>query len=115
MRDLIFRGKRNDNWEWLVSDSIIQHPNGVALYDEVANDIIYVVPETVGQFTGLTDVNGKNIFEGDIVRCCGDIYAVKFRKGCWVGVFNEEWEFLASITKTSRIIGNIYDNEDLLH
>lgn len=69
MRELIFRGKRMDDGEWVISDSIIQHANGrVYLYDEVKDIDVEVIPDTVGQFTGLTDKNGVNIFEGCIGR-----------------------------------------------
>lgn len=116
MRDLMFRGKTVRDGEWVISDSIIQHASGrVYLYDEVKDIDIEVDPETVGQFTGLTDKNGVNIFEGDIIEAVnGDVCTVKFVKGCWVIECRDDWDFFATNAGKSRVIGNIYDNEDLL-
>lgn len=66
-REIKFRGRRRDNGEWVVgSYTLIQDADGVWLEDTNL-DMVKVMPETLGQFTGLTDMNGREIYEGDRV------------------------------------------------
>jgi len=129
MRELLFRGKRRDNGEWI--------EGYLAAFDLICPSYPYagfvgVDPETVGQYTGLKDKNGKRIFEGDIVRHHnGNPYAdsdnIELGKVYWDEKYcgwrrTSNGAFHHGCVDTYRmspdcvyeVIGNIHDNPELL-
>ena len=133
MREILFRGKRVDNGEWIQGD-IVQFPvHGVVriVEQEPSYKDAEVDSDTVGQYTGLTDKNGRKIFEGDIIHLeysqvffggeyFGEYTAeVSYKEGCFVtdGTNNgDEIETPLSGFDNDEleIIGNIHDNPELL-
>lgn len=128
MREILFRGKRKDNGEWVYGNSVLFFKETTKIYGELVQwREIEVIPETVGQFTGLTDKNGKKIFEGDIVK--GDLglgygdnekhiayieYQEDGMSFCLVEILEEDFGKCAEISDDLEVIGNIYDNPELL-
>ena len=121
MREILFRGKRVGKNEWVEGD-LIHLPNGIAI---LANGYAYVIPETVGQYTGLMDKNGKRIFEGDVVYCKSRLdnanMVVIFECGQFRMVFSENYRSYQTNSGfhdincfDKEVIGNIYDNPELL-
>ena len=125
IREVIFRGKRSDNGKWVKGYLYITHigSHEIGSYDAEINIerlTFDVLPETVGQYTGLTDKNGKRIFEGDIVSLVkhdGLIYKVVYVP-CRYELVNSKGVncFVLDIYKSENIevIGNIHDNPELL-
>lgn len=119
-REHIFRGKSLDNGEWVIGDLV--HVKGGALILPIGKgwDQHRVDPETVGQFTGIKDKNGQEIYEGDILSD-GRLFHIKWdsRGASWTGEMNNDPEqqldlcFLIT-RKQTRVIGNIHDNPELL-
>lgn len=137
MREILFRGKRIDNGEWVFGNFIEDKwgdDNGNTVYailqDRVAPEIaalwipVRVIPETVGQYTGLTGKNGKKIFEGDIVRNKDNEKGV-VRRVDYDPYSHYVFGGYYCVDKTTalvawkspyqiEVIGNIHDNPELL-
>lgn len=117
MREILFRGKRVDNGEW-VEGCVNVMQNGNTYIFRYSKQIA-VIPETVGQFTGLTDKNGAKIFEGDVCNVDDLIYEVVFIHSEWryrivsKNVYCNPY-FASHAGQHCKIIGNIYDNPELM-
>ncbi len=118
MREILFRGKRKDNGEWICGDLVHwwgRHNTkpDIQIYNNVQR--FNVIPETIGQYTGLTDKNGKKIFEGDIVNFDGILYHIVFVSGCFRICKNNQFSYtLHNLYPSLEVIGNIHDNPELL-
>lgn len=123
MREILFRGKRMDNGEWVEG---YYAPIGkyhyiltgrLELVPYLGFEHFLVNPDTVGQFTGLTDKNGVKIFEGDIVRY-GQRGKVEYNSGSaqfTLNFTNSTYEGFDKIPFCDcEVLGNIYDNPELL-
>lgn len=142
MREILYRAKRLDNGEWIegyyavkgkgtdlekhfiVSSTFDSNTNAYPFY---FTDI-EVAPETVCQYTGLTDKNGRKIFEGDILRFVNYINnnewlcSIEFLEGSFIcryiyedGELGEYNHFTSWHEKVKwEVIGNIFDNPELI-
>lgn len=145
MREILFRGKRKDNNEWVQghnvfymqgNDNVFITQTGLPVPTLGDNSSVVVMMhpstevwiDTVGQFTGLTDKNGKKIFDGDIVRHWnGSQDLFDTGRVYWDDVFcgwrrTTDGVFHSQIVSTYKlsancdyeVIGNIHDNPELL-
>ena len=145
MREILFRGKRKDNGEWVQGFYAIQSnhacfQSGLKYVSFILKDEFMdwglggiaeyeVIPETVGQYTGLHDKNGNKIFEGDIVKEWSSHWKTPLKTE--INIYEVVCEYLGSlqlIRKTEygenstalyrrsvvEVIGNIYDSPELL-
>ena len=121
MRTIKFRGKnpRSNQWE---TGNLVVCENGetriMYAYRPCATVTSTVIPETVGQFTGLTDKNGKEIYEGDIATDGENIYIVEFSMWSYAFMWDKHgsqnnFHFEKSDNQEMELIGNIYDNPEL--
>lgn len=126
MREILFRGKRTDNGEWETGSLVIIRDGcsdkEVFIADKMTGYHTPVIPETVSQFTGLTDKNGRKIFEGDIVESGGRIWLVEYSNKYGQFMMTTYTEKGISWSRSfdlippdwCEVIGNIYDNPELL-
>ena len=141
MREILFRGKRKDNGEWIegylvkLGRESFSDPERYGICNKAiplgGSGVCYnlkideIIPETIGQYTGLTDKNGKKIFEGGIVQYYGtyplEVYIEKgHTKTRWYDTVSARKydEMFFSIDREGygecEVIGNIYDNPELL-
>lgn len=125
MRENLFHGKRKDNGDWvegclLGSDVIVLKGQPFYICHNILDSALKayeVIPETVGQHIERKDKNGTKIFEGDIVRDAetsdvGKIFFDTYTAMFVIGFENTIADFNASYSL--EVIGNIYDNPELI-
>lgn len=129
MREILFRGKRLDNGEWVEGFynhfpcgrfGVDEHMIQTVLENGKIGMLYDIDPSTVGQYTGLKDKNGKKVFEGDIIKKTNEgrhpqIFTANIYTNFRV---NEEVYYSPCdhFTKSCEyeIIGNIYDNPEFM-
>lgn len=136
MREILFRGQTRRYGEkvklngekiksnWVYGGIFPQNGDGdfaIIYQQETTIEKYPVYADTVGQYTGLTDKNGKKIFEGDIVKYGDTVHKVVFEQRNGTAYFGLVYSTLETLSfgyyqdlKQIEVIGNIYDNPELL-
>ena len=133
MREVLFRGKEVADGKWIEGfysaeeynpySGEVEHIPRIQIIGKCVS--LGVIPETVGQYTGLTDKNGVKIFEGDIVHCVSKLdsadMVVIFECGQFRMVLAEKYhKYQTNVGYydincfAKEVIGNIHDNPELL-
>lgn len=130
MRELLFKGKRKDNGEWVEGFLLMECNHSTCSWNlsieyktersgVFAYEVVEVIPETVSQYTGIDDKNDIKIFDGHIVK----LYLEDTIETGVIRYKESKCRFVLEATDTSygfdntcifEIIGNIYDNPELL-
>ena len=127
MRTIKFRGKSKRDGEWFYGNLFDIDVNGRTHISTTTRGCLDIDPDTVGQFTGLVDKDGDEIYEGDIIGCHNpEVKHLIFyneKQGRFMAALNGDIEndFVgvcgiddASWMATKKVIGNIHDNPELL-
>lgn len=120
MREILFRGKLIGNGEWVYGQYAYllnaRTKDGEPIKHMIVDGTPFgqtVDPSTVGQYTGLTDKNGKKVFEGDILKWDSDEYGSEYNEIC-------SWDYdLLDMRKNDwkewcEVVGNIHDNLEFM-
>lgn len=139
MREIKFRGKSKKDGEWCYGTYIYNNPLRIRTFREIHKIVFWqtgnwrrmgdwgaeeVIPETIGQYTGLKDKNEKEIYEGDVILWHDKKYVAKFQSGMFyasVEEFNKDvhggyplWSLVKHHDEQDCgvIVGNIYENNE---
>ncbi len=129
MRQIKFRGKDKRTGEWFYGNLFDKDTSGRTHISTTRQGCLDIDPETVGQFTGQLDKNGKEIYEGDIVKAplldpiFGDILSdafcnavIEFNNGAFVvSYYGCRKIYIQDLHNKVEVIGNIHDNPELLN
>ena len=129
MREIKFRAMRN-NGKWVIGNYVHHF---ISYFDTIERHSIFlsksendngghwvedIITKTIGQFTGLYDKDGKEIYEGDILDFNGLTVEVRFVRGVFAFLANGDLdEELCGDCRTdlfAKVIGNVYENPDIL-
>ena len=121
MRAIKFRAQDIASNKWLYGD-VRHHKEDVCIFEQGGTKGEQVKRETVGQFTTLHDINGKEIYEGDILEVNyadeESYLEVRFVRGVfaflWNGDLDDEFPCNAPTHEWARVVGNIFDNPELI-
>lgn len=135
MRDLLFRGQTRRKGEKVFMDGRLIDANWVYggifqgkgdfsiiyTYEPIEKRPVYT--DTVGQYTGINDKNGKKVFEGDVLKLKRHIYVIEWKNGCLYasqknflkGNISARYLLIEGLVKDgAEVIGNVYENPELL-